>query len=130
MHSRGEVRSFLQSAANYWLTEYHFDGLRVDAVSNLLYWQGDVSRGENRAAVQFLQQMNGGLKARHPTAILAAEDSSARPGIKMCIRDSCSPGRRFSAIFSKAYSKAVSMGSLIKFLIRRRPCLLYTSRCV
>ena len=81
MHSRGEVRSFLQSAANYWLTEYHFDGLRVDAVSNLLYWQGDVSRGENRAAVQFLQQMNGGLKARHPTAILAAEDSSARPGI-------------------------------------------------
>lgn len=81
MHSRGEVRSFLQSAANYWLTEYHFDGLRVDAVSNLLYWQGDVARGENRAAVQFLQEMNRGLKQRHPTAILAAEDSSARPGI-------------------------------------------------
>lgn len=81
MHSRGEVRSFLQSAANYWLTEYHFDGLRVDAVSNLLYWQGDPNRGENRAAVQFLQELNRGLKERHPTAILAAEDSSARPGV-------------------------------------------------
>ena len=41
MHSRGEVRSFLQSAANYWLEEFHFDGLRMDAVSNLIYWQGD-----------------------------------------------------------------------------------------
>ena len=39
MHSRGEVRSFLQSAAAYWLAEYHFDGLRMDAVSNLIYWQ-------------------------------------------------------------------------------------------
>lgn len=29
IHSRGEVRSFLQSAVNYWLSEYHFDGLRI-----------------------------------------------------------------------------------------------------
>ena len=38
-HSKGEVRSFLQSAANYWIEEYHFDGLRVDALSNIIYWQ-------------------------------------------------------------------------------------------
>ncbi len=44
-HSRGEVASFLQSAANYWLKEYHFDGLRMDAVSRLIYWQGDEKRG-------------------------------------------------------------------------------------
>ena len=48
MHSRGEVRSFLQSAAQYWLEEFHFDGLRMDAVSRLIYWQGDPARGENQ----------------------------------------------------------------------------------
>lgn len=81
MHSRGEVRSFLQSAAYYWLKEYHFDGLRVDAVSNLIYWQGDPGRGVNNSAIQFLQTMNRGLKERIPEAILIAEDSSAYPGV-------------------------------------------------
>ena len=81
MHSRGEVRSFLQSAAHYWLEEFHFDGLRMDAISNLIYWQGNPARGENKSAVQFLQNMNQGLKNRFPSAILAAEDSTARPDI-------------------------------------------------
>ncbi len=81
MHSRGEVRSFLQSAADYWLSEFHFDGLRMDAISNMIYWQGDPARGENRGAVMFLQNLNKGLKQRHPSAMLIAEDSTARPGI-------------------------------------------------
>lgn len=81
MHSRGEVRSFLQSAANYWLSEFHFDGLRMDAISNMIYWQGNPARGENRGAVMFLQNLNKGLKQRHPSAMLIAEDSTARPGI-------------------------------------------------
>ncbi len=81
MHSRGEVRSFLQSAANYWLEEFHFDGIRMDAISNLIYWQGNPARGENKSAVQFLQDMNRGLKKRHPSAMLIAEDSTARPKI-------------------------------------------------
>ena len=58
MHSRGEVRSFLQSAACYWLEEYHFDGLRMDAVRNLIYWQGKPERGENHHSLQFLRTMN------------------------------------------------------------------------
>ena len=78
-HSRGEVASFLQSAANYWLKEYHFDGLRMDAVSRLLYWQGDEKRGENDTAVNFLKIMNQGLRRLHPSAMLMAEDSSAYP---------------------------------------------------
>lgn len=81
MHSRGEVRSFLQSCANYWLSEYHIDGLRMDAISRAIYWQGDPGRGVNMNAVEFLKNMNQGLKMLHPTAILAAEDSTSYPGV-------------------------------------------------
>ncbi len=81
MHSRGETRSFLQSAAHYWMEAYHFDGLRMDAISRILYWQGDEKRGENQSGIQFLQTMNFGLKKRHPGCMLIAEDSSHYPGI-------------------------------------------------
>ena len=76
IHSKGEVRSFLQSAANYWLSEYHFDGLRMDAISRIIYWMGDESRGVNDRAVDFIRTMNQGLKDRHPSIILCAEDST------------------------------------------------------
>ena len=81
MHSRGEVRSFLQSAAEYWLNEYHIDGLRMDAISRAIYWQGMPERGVNSNAVEFLRYMNQGLKERHPSVILAAEDSTSFPGV-------------------------------------------------
>ena len=81
MHSRGEVRSFLQSAANYWLSEFHMDGLRMDAIIRAIYWQGDPARGVNGSAVEFLQYMNKGLKELHPSAILAAEDSTSFPKV-------------------------------------------------
>lgn len=87
MHSRGEIRSFLQSAANYWLSEFHFDGLRMDAISNMIYWQGNPARGENKGAVMFLQNLNQGLKSRHPSAMLIAEDSTARPDITRPVKD-------------------------------------------
>ncbi|HJA19462.1 MAG TPA: 1,4-alpha-glucan branching protein GlgB [Candidatus Mediterraneibacter ornithocaccae] len=81
MHSRGEVRSFLQSAAEYWLNEYHIDGLRMDAISRAIYWQGMPERGVNSNAVEFLRYMNQGLKERHSSVILAAEDSTSFPGV-------------------------------------------------
>lgn len=81
MHSRGEVCCFLQSAANYWLSEFHFDGLRMDAVSRLIYWQGDEARGVNGTTLNFLKTMNQGLKGLHPTAMLIAEDSTSYPGV-------------------------------------------------
>ena len=73
---RGEVRSFLNSAAAIWLDLYHCDGIRMDAISRALYWLGDPSRGVNQGAVQFLQNMNQGLHRRFPSAILTAEDST------------------------------------------------------
>ncbi|MGN0975527.1 MAG: alpha amylase C-terminal domain-containing protein [Gemmiger sp.] len=81
MHSRGEIRSFLQSCAAYWLEQYHFDGLRMDAVSRLLYWQGDPARGVNGTTVEFLKNMNAGLQERFPTAMLIAEDSTNYPKV-------------------------------------------------
>ncbi|MBO4988916.1 MAG: 1,4-alpha-glucan branching protein GlgB [Clostridia bacterium] len=80
-HERGEVRSFLQSAAAFWLDKFHFDGLRVDAVSRILYWMGDEKRGANLPAIRFMQHMNKGLKERFPSCILAAEDSSSYDGV-------------------------------------------------
>ena len=87
MHSRGEVRSFLQSSAYYWLKEFHFDSLRIDAVSHLIYWQGIKERGENQAAIHFIRSINAGLKERYPNAVLIAEDSSAYPGVTTTVND-------------------------------------------
>ena len=81
MHSRGETRSFLQSCANYWISEFHMDGIRMDAISRAIYWQGDPARGVNLNAVEFLQYMNQGLKGMHPSVILAAEDSTSFPKV-------------------------------------------------
>ncbi|MDY3792203.1 MAG: 1,4-alpha-glucan branching protein GlgB [Oscillospiraceae bacterium] len=81
IHSRREVCCFLQSAANYWLSVYHFDGLRMDAISRAIYWQGDPARGVNGCTVEFLKKMNEGLHKLHPTAMLIAEDSTSFPKI-------------------------------------------------
>lgn len=80
-HSRGEVQSFLQSCANYWLSEYHFDGLRMDAISNIIYWHGMKERGVNTNAVDFIKHMNSNLKQLHPGIMLIAEDSTSYPNI-------------------------------------------------
>lgn len=80
-HCRGEVRSFLQSCARYWLKEFHFDGLRIDALSNVIYWQGKKERGVNEGAVSFIKGLNSRVRQEFPAAILVAEDSTAFPGV-------------------------------------------------
>ena len=80
-HSRGEVCSFLASCANYWLTEYHFDGIRVDAVSRLIYWYGDPNAGVNPNSLNFLKSMNSHLRRLHPDVMLIAEDSTNYDGV-------------------------------------------------
>lgn len=74
--SKPIVRSFLQSAADFWLSVCHCDGLRFDAIRNVIYWQGDESRGINSNGLDFLRGCNSGLKERHPDALLIAEDST------------------------------------------------------
>lgn len=80
-HGKGEVASFLKSCANYWLREYHFDGFRMDAVSNFIYKQGNAMLGKNEPALYFLRTLNTGLHNLHPGVILIAEDSSDYPKV-------------------------------------------------
>ncbi|MBO5227164.1 MAG: 1,4-alpha-glucan branching protein GlgB [Ruminococcus sp.] len=80
-HSRGEVCSFLASCANFWLTEFHFDGIRMDAVSRLIYWYGDPNAGVNMNSLGFLKRMNRKLHELHPSAMLIAEDSTNFEGV-------------------------------------------------
>ncbi|MCD8209791.1 MAG: 1,4-alpha-glucan branching protein GlgB [Coprobacillus sp.] len=70
------VRSFLMSAMNFFVDYYHFDGIRVDAVSNIIFYNGDKSNGLNEGAVEFIKRLNGKMHIAHDTVMMIAEDSS------------------------------------------------------
>ena len=75
------VRSFLMSAMNYYCTMFHIDGLRIDAVSNMLFYDGNKNLGTNDGAVEFLKRTNALLHLRHPSLMMIAEDSSDFYGV-------------------------------------------------
>ena len=75
--SRNEVRSFLLSNLYFWIKEFHIDGVRMDAISNMLYYKDGLS--ENKRSVEFLQYLNQSLHEEYPDVMLIAEDSSAWP---------------------------------------------------
>ena len=79
--ARNEVISFLMSSAGLWLDKYHMDGLRVDAVSNLIYHNGDSTKGENSGAISFIKRFNYHLHQEYPTAMIIAEDSTSYPRV-------------------------------------------------
>lgn len=76
-----EVRSFLMSSANFWIETYHIDGLRVDAVANIIFWHGNKNNGTNEGATAFIRRLNYYLNVRHPGVIMIAEDSSDYPKV-------------------------------------------------
>lgn len=75
------VRSFLISSADLFATMFHVDGVRTDAVSNIIYYGGDTRRGENTGGIFFSRMLNKGLHDRHPSLMTIAEDSSAYPTV-------------------------------------------------
>ncbi|MBR1939095.1 MAG: 1,4-alpha-glucan branching protein GlgB [Spirochaetales bacterium] len=80
-HGKGEVASFLLSSANYFLEEFHFDGLRFDAIRNMIYYQGIEERGIHESNLEFMKTFNSILKKKFPDIMLIAEDSSPYKGV-------------------------------------------------
>jgi len=71
------VRSFLISSMCYFLDYFHFDGLRLDAVSNIIYWAGNCDRGVNQGGVDFVKRATWTVHSFFKGAMMVAEDSSA-----------------------------------------------------
>ena len=90
-YGRHEVKNFLLANALYWLKEFHFDGLRMDAVASMLYLDYSRKEGEwvpnkyggreNLEAVDLLRDLNTVIHGQVPGAITLAEESTSWPGV-------------------------------------------------
>ena len=82
-----EVNSFLLSNVMYWFKEFHVDGIRVDAVSSILYldydigdWRPNKYGGrENIEGIDFLRRLNEVVYENIKNPLIIAEESTSWP---------------------------------------------------
>ena len=90
-YSKPEVVSFLISNAVFWFDYYHIDGLRVDAVSQMLLYHHDHEsggvEGENSAAKEFIQKLNRTIFEKFPNVLMMAEESTDYPLVSAPIHE-------------------------------------------
>lgn len=94
-YSKAEVRSFLMSNAVFWIEEYHVDGIRVDAVSSMIYRNygrtdfipNEHGGTDNYEAIRFLQQLNATIRENYPHVMMIAEESTSWPKVTHPVSD-------------------------------------------
>ena len=96
-YGRGEVCSFLFSSANYWIKEFHLDGLRVDAVSSMLFLNYDrpehlaakniYGGNENLEVLDFFKTLNQFVRENYPGVMMIAEEATAYPKISAPVEE-------------------------------------------
>ena len=86
-YSKGHVRSFMKSSFAYWIENFHLDGIRVDAVSYMIYYNGNKKRGVHKDNIDFISDLNMTLEKDYPEVMLIAEDSSSYEGVTHPVKD-------------------------------------------
>ena len=94
-YGRNEVKSFLTSSAVSWIEDYHIDGIRVDAVSSMIFlnYCRDEDKSarniyggfENLEAIDFLKNLNLYIKENYPGVSMIAEESTSYPKVTAAV---------------------------------------------
>lgn len=89
--ARGEVCSYLLSSVCFWIDLFHADGIRVDAVSSIIYYDfckepgqylpNEYGGRENLDGLNFLRRMNQTVYHDAPGIMMIAEESTSFPMI-------------------------------------------------
>ena len=96
-YGRCEIQSFLVSNAMFFFDKFHVDGLRMDAVSSMLYLDYGRNDGEwqlnsygnniNLEAISWIKKVNQVIHEYDSSCLMIAEESTSFPGITKPINE-------------------------------------------